>query len=335
MKVKKVKIPKSVLKLRMSPKKFAKKNNIHISGKHMSKREKKHAIKRLNKEYAEFAITGVNKAVKIMAEHPEAKKIDKVKAGVENIITNQEVMKRIAKIYKKDRESYPNMKYLPDMIMNTLVYYSNDSITEDEKKIAENLNKEALVAFCEKILKKEIKRYEKQGLPEEIAYQLATVIPTTKLFKNSRRWYKRLIVQMYDIAAQQTVDLDEILKAVSKIDKDKKYVTKKEFLEGFFSEFILQKASNKTAKFNDSQKELHDTLIDRTLVYLDGQKPSKLREILKRYIKQRKLAEEYKNDSKRVIKFVDHANSNSPYENIKAVVTELISDDASNELYLS
>jgi hypothetical protein len=331
---KKIKIPKSVLNLKMSQKKFAKKNGIRLKGKGMSKKERKHNEKRLNKEYSEFAISGLNKAVKILADNPDNNKTEKVKAGVENIIINPEIMKRIAKIYRKNPEQYSNMKFLPDMIMNTLLYYSSDGISEDEKKVGENLNKEALIEFCEKILKKEIKRYKKQGLPPEIAYQLATVIPTTKLFKNNRKWYKRLIIQMYDIAAEQSVDVDAVLKAVSKIDK-KKSISKKNFLEGFFSEFILQKNTNKTAKYNDTQKELNDTLIDRTLVYLDAQKPRKTREILKQYIKRRKTAEEFKNDTKRVIKFVDHANSNSPYETIKKVVQDLIADNSSNELYLS
>lgn len=331
---KKIKIPKSVLNLRMSQKKFAKKNNIRLKGKGMSKKEKKHNVKRLEKEYSEFAINGLNKAVKILAENPEHKKTEKVKAGVENIIINPQVMRKIAKIYRKNREQYPNMKFLPDMIMNTLLYYSSDAISEEEKKIGESLDKDALIEFCEKILKKEIKRYKNQGLPEEVAYQLATVIPTTKLFKSNRRWYKKLVIQLYDIAAQQSVDVDTVLKAVSKVDK-KKSISKKDFLEGFFSEFILQKSTNKTAKYNDTQKELHETLIDRTLVYLNGQKPRKLREILKQYIKRRKTAEEFKNDTKRIIKFTDHANSNSPYENIKKVVQDLINDNSSYELYLS
>lgn len=331
---KKIKIPKSVLNLRMSQRKFAKKNNIRLKGKGMSKKERKHNAKRLQKEYSEFAISGLNKAVKILAENPESNKTEKVKAGVENIILNPEIMKRIAKIYRKNPEQYQNMRFLPDMIMNTLVYYSSDALSDEEKAIGENLNKDALIEFCEKILKKEIKKYKKQGLPPEISYQLATVIPTTKLFKSNRKWYKRLIFQMYDIAAEQAIDIDAILKAVSKIDK-KKSISKKDFLEGFFSEFILQKNTNKTAKLNDTQKELHDGLIERTLVYLDSQKPRKTREILKQYIKRRKTAEEYKNDTKRVIKFVDHANSNSPYENIKKVVQGLIADNGSNELYLS
>ena len=330
---KKIKIPKSVLDLRLSPKKFAKKNNIHISGKHMSKGEKKHNIKRLKKEYSEFAINGLNKAVKIVTENPDCKKIEKVKAGIENIITNPEVMKRIAKMYNKDREQYKNMYLIAGMIMNTLVYYNSDAATEEEKKIAESLNSEALIEFCEKILKKQIKRYKKFGLNDAVAFQFATVVPTTKLFKN-RQWYKKLIQQMYDVAEKEELDVDLILKAVSKID-GKKSIDKKEFLAGFFSEFILQRNSNKSAKYTDSQKELNDNLVERALVYLNGIKKNKLKEILKGYIKCRKKAEEYKNDGKRVIKFTDHANSNSPYETIKAVVQELISENSSYEVYLS
>lgn len=333
-KCKKIKVPKSVLDLRLSPKKFAKKHNIKLKGKGMSKREKKHNLKRLKSEYSEYAITGLNKAVKILAENPDGKKINKVKDGVENIISNHDVMKKIAKIYRKNPESYPNMIFLPNMIMNTLIYYNSDGISDEEKEIAKTLDTEGLISFCEKILKKEIKRYKHMGLDQDTAYQLATVIPTAKLFKNNRQWYKKLIQQMYDIAANNDVDIDSIIKAVIKIDK-KKAITKKDFMEGFFSEFILQKNSNKNAKFTDTQKELHEGLIERTLFYLDNLKKSKLKEILKQYIKRRKTAESYKNDTKRVIKFIDHANSNSPYTNIKAVVQELIEDNSANELYLS
>lgn len=333
-KEKKIKVPKSVLDLRMSPKKFAKKNNIRIKGKGLSKSERKHAQKRLAKMYAEAAIAGLNKAVKILAEHPDAKKINKVKEGVDNIISNPDVMKRVAKLYSKSPESYPNMIFLPNMIMSTIAYYSSESITEEEKAIAEALDKEALAEFCEKILKKPIKRYTKMGLEDEIAFQLASVVPTAKLFKNNRKWYKRLIQQMYDMATVSEIDVDLTLKAITHIDKDKT-ISKKDFLEGFFSEFILQRSTNKSLKFTDNQKDLHEDLIERTLIYLDNLKSRKLKDILKQYIKRRKTAEEYKNDTKRVIKFIDHANSNSSYTNIKNVVQELIADNSSNELYLS
>lgn len=333
-KEKKIKVPKSVLDLRMSPKKFAKKNNVRIKGKGLSKSERKHAKKRLDRMYAENAINGLNKAVKILAEHPDAKKIDKVKEGVDNIISNPDVMKRVAKLYSKNPESYTNMIFLPNMIMSTIAYYSSDSITDEEKEIAQSLDKEALAEFCEKILKSKIKRYKKMGLEDEVAFQLAAVVPTAKLFKNNRTWYKKLIQQMYDMATVSEIDVDLILKAIIKIDKDKQ-INKKDFLEGFFSEFILQRSTNKSLKFTENQKDLHETLIERTLIYLDNLKGRKLKDILKQYIKRRKRAEEYKNDTKRVIKFIDHANSNSSYTNIKSVVQELIADNSTNELYLS
>lgn len=332
-KKKKVKIPKSVLDLRMTPKKFAKKNGIRLKGKGMSKGERKYNAKRLKKEYSEFAISGLNKAVKIMAENPEHKKIGKVKDGVENIITNPDVMNRVAKIYKKHPDQYSNMIFMPYIIMNTLVYYNRKDLPEEEKAVAETLDTESLVTFCEKILKKKIKRYKKAGLTKEQSFQLATVIPTSKLFASDRVWYRRLIQQMYDLAEKDHIEPETIIRAAMKVDK-KKNISKKDFLRGFFTEFILQKSTNKNAKFTDTQKELHENLINAALVYLDNQKSKDLRDILKTYIKRRKKAEAYKSDGKRVIKFIDHATSNTPYENIKKVVQKLIEDDDQNEIYL-
>lgn len=331
-KTKKLREPKSVKDLRISPKKFAKKNGIKLKG--GSKKSRKHAKKRLLHEYSNNAAAGLNKAVKILAENPdEGKKIEKIKAGVENIITNKNVMERVAKLYNKHPDSYPHMIFLPSILMNTLAYYSREDISEDDKEIAQSLDAEMLTTFCEKILKRQIKRYRRFGMSDTIAFQLAVVVPTTKILKN-RQWYRRLIMQLYDIAANEEVDVDNTLNAISRVDK-KNGIGRKEFLDGFFSEFILTKNTNKTHSFNDSQKELHETLIDRALVYLDNLKPRKLRDILKTYIKRRKTAESYKSDTKRVIKFIDHAHSNSSYTRIKSVVQELISDNASNEPYLS
>lgn len=330
---KKIKIPKSVRGLKMSMKKFAKKNDIRIKGKGLSKKDKKRNQKRLIEEYSEFAINGLNKAVKILAEHPDAKKIDKVSKGVDNIISNPDVMKRIAKIYKNNKDEYPNMKYLPYMIMNTLMYYSSDNLSDEEKEIAKDLDPDALISFSEKILKSEVKRYRKSGLDDGMAFTMASTIPTTKLFKN-RKWYKTLITTMYDLAEKEELDVDMIFKSILKLDKHSK-IKKRQFLEEFFSEFIMTRASNKNAKFTETQKELHAALIERTLIYFNSLKPKDLRVILKEYIKRRKRAEEYSNDGKRVIKFTDHSNSNSPYENIKTCVQDLIADNASNESYLS
>lgn len=335
-KKKKIKIPKSVLQLEWSPKKFAKKNNIRISGKGMPKKEKKRAVKRLNREYGDFAIVNLNKAVKILSENSRddsSKKIEKVKSAVETIISNDNVMKNIAKLYKNNSDQYENLIYLPYMITNTILYFSREDLNDDEKEIAEKLDKAGLIEFCEKILKKQTKVYRNKGLSKAVSFQLANVIPTAKILKGNNQWYKRLIQTLYNIAEFDDVDVKQIFNAILKVDK-KKVISKKEFYDNFFGEFIFTKASNKVHNYNDKQKELHETLIEMTTEYLNGKKFKELKEILKRYIKRRKTAESYKNDNKRIIKFIDFANSNSEYTNLKSVIQELIEDNSTNELYL-
>ena len=332
---KKVKIPDSVKHLKYSLEKYAKKNNIKLKGKGMPKREKKKVAKRLMEDYSENALIGLNKAVKILTEHPECENSEKIKNGIENIILNPEVVKHIAKLYKKNTDQYKNLIYLPNMIVNTLSYYDNDAnLNEEEKKLKASLDPESLIAFCEKILKKQIKRYIKLGLDPEIAYHIATIIPSAHLFKVNVQWYRKLIRELYDLAENKDIDVEAILHAICRIDKEE-VISKKAMLREFYSEFILQKYTNKQAKFNEKQKELHEGLIENALKYIDDLKLSKIRDILRGYIKTRKKAEEFKNDSRRIIKFVDHANSNSPYENIKKVVQDLIAENSANEVYLS
>lgn len=332
----KVKVPDSVLELRLSLKKFAKKNNISMKG--LGKKRKKEVEKKLLKSYSAMAIKNLNKAVKILSENPdvESKKLIKLKDGVDNIIVNGEVMKKIASIYKKDPDEYPNLIYLPYMITNTILYLNRDDLSEEEKALAEKIDKEALLEFCEKILKKQIKHYKDYGLDDSVAFELANTIPTTKLLQSNRRWYSNLLRKLNILAADQSIDLITVIESVRKVDRKKKdRISKKDFLAGFFAEVMMTKASNKSATHTDTQKELQDNLIEATLEYLESLSEKKLREALKRYIKRRKNAEEHKNDTRRIIRFVDHANSNSKYTNLRTVVQELIAENSNNELYLS
>ena len=330
---KKISIPKSVADLKLSVKKFAKKNSIKL--KNVGKKEKKRNLKKLKSLYAKSSIIGLDKAVKIITENlqVENKKIEKVKAAIDNIITNDSVMKDIAKLYKKEPEKYKNLIYLPHMIINTLLYYSQDDLSDSDKAIGESLDKEGLMDFCKKILKKIIKRYKKYGFDDTIAFKLAEIVPSSSLLLSNRQWYKKLIQSLYAMAETTDIDYKKILSAVMKVDK-KKSIKKNELLYRFYSEFILTKATNKTHTYTDTQKDLHESIMEDTLNYMEAMKGSKLRRMLKEYIRRRKTAEEYKNDSKRVFKFTDYATNNSAFVRIKEAVLELIADNSTNELYL-
>ena len=334
-KKKDIQIPECVKVLKLSKKKYAKKNGIDLDSNKMSKKDGKRKLKKITLEYNEEVIKGLNKAVKILTEVTEdTKKVNKVKEWIENKIVDPATMDAVAEMYKKHPELYSNMIYLPYMIVSTITYYRQEDLTDEEKEFGKRIHSDDLIEFCMKILKKVIKKYEKQDLSSEVAFQIATVIPTTKLLAGSRKWFRNLITTLHIMAEKSVPDLKAIFKAILKLD-GKKYINKKLFYELLYQEFMLKRLSNKKYSATDSQKEFYDNFVDMTLEYLNELKVGKVKNILKQYIKARKKAEEFKSDGKRIIKFVDHANSNSPYQNIKAAVQELINDDKNNEIYLS
>ena len=329
-----IQIPKCVKMLKLSKKKFAKKNDIKITDK-MKKKVRERKLKKLTIDFAEETIKGLDKGVKILSEvSDDSKKVNKIKEWIVAKITDSDVMDSVAEMYKKHPEYYPNMIYLPHMIVSTINYYRQEDLTEEEKEFGKRIESEDLIAFCEKILKKIIKKYKKYDLDEATAFHIATVIPSTKLLAGSRKWFKNLITTLHIMAEDSVPDVKAIFKAILKLD-GKKYISKKLFYELFYSEFILKKLSNKKYSSTETQKEFYEKMTDMALEYLNSLKVGKIKTILKHYIKGRKKAEEFKADGKRIIKFIDHANSNSPYQQIKAAVQELINDDKDNEQYLS
>ena len=330
-----IEIPKCVKVLKMSKKKYAKKNDFNIDSKKMGDKERKRKLKKLTLEYNEDVIKGLDKAVKILSEvTEESKKLNKIKAGVESVIVDPSTMDAVAELYKKHPENYPNMIFLPYMIISTITYYRQEDLTDEEKEFGKRIHNDDLIEFCEKILRKIIKQYKKHDLDERTAFHIATVIPSTKLLAGSRKWFRNLISTFRLMSETEVPEVKKIFKAILKLD-GKKYIGKKLFYELFYQEFILTKLTNKKYSSTETQKEFYEKLVDMTLDYLNDLKVGKLKGILKQYIKARKKAEEFKTDGKRIIKFIDHATSNSPYQNIKAAVQELIADDKDNELYLS
>lgn len=329
-----IQIPKCVKMLKLSKKKFAKKNDIKITDK-MKKKERERKLKKLTIEFTEETIKGLDKGVKILSEvSDDSKKVNKIKEWIVSKITDAETMDAVAEMYKKHPEYYPNMIYLPHMIVSTINYYRQEDLTDEEKEFGKRIESEDLIAFCEKILKKIIKKYKKEDLDESTAFNIATVIPSTKLLAGSRKWFKNLLTTLHIMAEDTVPDVKAIFKAILKIE-GKKYISKKLFYELLYQEFIMKRLSNKKYSSTETQKEFYEKMTDMTLEYLNGLKVGKIKGILKQYIKRRKKAEEAKADGKRIIKFIDHANSNSPYQQIKAAVQELINDDKDNEQYLS
>ena len=334
----KISIPKSLMQLSISQSKFAKRNGIKIKGKGIKKKELKENLKRARKGHVASTLKDLDRAIKIVIENPtiENRKMTKLQLGIISVIERPEMMDGVGKLYLKDSGQYKNMESFPEFILRTISDYSRDDAGDEKKKVLESLDQEALVKFCQRVLKKQIARYEKLGIDSDIlAFNLASVLPNTKLLKNDRRRYRKLIdVLLLEVCNHEAVDIRTVISAILKFDK-KKTVSKSDFMRSLVSEIIFLRNSNKNLSFTDHQKDLYEAMNDLALTYLDDLKKRDCKSLLKEYIKRRKFAESHNRDGKRMIKFVNYGNSNSSYSNLKTVVSELIEDNSSNELYLS
>ncbi len=337
-KKKKIDIPDNVKQLGMAKKKFAKKNDLpyKMKGKEFSKKEKKNAVKEFNKEYASAQLEALDKAVKILVQcgMHESKKIDKLKERVDEVIRNQELMDGMISVYKKEPKEYKWILHLPGMITATILYYQKKDLTDEEKKEAEHLDVDMLMKFCEKILRKPIRKYMKHGLSASAAFQMACAVPTLNVFTwKTNYWHRKMINTMFEIAAEDVVDVPSYLQAIFSMDKNDKF-KKKYFLDEFCLQYLLRKQTNKSAKFTDNQKELQENLNAWVLVHLNTIQKDRSRAIIKDYIKARKRAEENKVDGTRVIPLINHSNANSEYTRLRDVLLDIIKSNSQNELYL-
>lgn len=332
MKTKKIKLPRSVKQLRLSKKKWAKKNGMDYTGKKLSKGDKKVNKKRVKKKYPVAVAKGLNKAVQVITENPNSDKIDKINEAINGILTQPKLMAKVAKVYKEDRNNYDELIYLPRIILTTIQYYERSDISPEEKAEAENMDVDALTEFCEKILTKPRKKYESFGLSQSAAFALAALIPDNSILRG-RYWYRRLVHTLYEIAESEVIDFDKVIEAISKLNKKHK-MKKDEIRRNFFEEYIFTRKTNRFKQFTKTQNDLHEDLQNACLKYLDKLKKKEIKGILEEYVKRRKKAEKEGKDGSRIFKFIDHANSNSPFENIKWAVGKIITDHPEYETYL-
>ena len=237
-------------------------------------------------------------------------------------------------VYKKEPKEYKWILHLPGMITATILYYQKKDLMDEEKKEAEHLDVDMLMKFCEKILRKPIRKYMKHGLSASAAFQMACAVPTLNVFTwKTNYWHRKMINTMFEIAAEDVVDVPSYLQAIFSMDKNDKF-KKKYFLDEFCLQYLLRKQTNKSAKFTDNQKELQENLNAWVLVHLNTIQKDRSRAIIKDYIRARKRAEENKVDGTRVIPLINHSNANSEYTKLRDVLLDIIKSNSQNELYL-
>lgn len=323
----KSKLPRSVKALSQSRKDWAKKNGLDYKDDDDNKDLAK-------KEFIETFVEGLDRAMEIILDKPNSDLAKDVKREIEVALGRTKKIAAATKYYSEHRKKYQYIKYLPNVIVSTLKYVQSPSadLTAQEATLAKNLDEVVLHDFCKAILKKPCEHYEAIGLSNSAAMALASLVPSARILEKGY-WYRALIATLYSMAETDHFEIDDVFEAITTVDKNK-VLRKRDLKRKFWLEFILMKNSNRFKDLNESQKTLHEHLQIKALEYMDTLSEDELEAMLLKYIKRRRESESTNSDGRRIFRFVDHANSNSPYTKIKKVVEKIIKGKSEYEAYL-
>lgn len=217
-------------------------------------------------------------------------------------------------------EDIPNIEYFPIIlgeIIADIIKYNEDH--QDGGKVEEPTD---LYKLASRILKKRIKKAEKKGIPENIAFDLLTVMPVKDAAKYSPYFRVKSVFELlYHYGAETAIPFDATMKFLFD-ENDYKYVIG----------YALQERKEKYRSFNELQKNLFNTISTWCFAELEDMEKSGIREVLNKYIEVRKRDAQQGKDGNR--RYYISSLPEKDYPKICKVVADLITADAENKKYL-
>ena len=247
--------------------------------------------------------------------------------------TKGEIYKKICdpkfvKYLKKEIErgnEFDNMILLPTLIFDINVEakkqeaLNNADKGEDEEKVTFDLSD--LKELAKLILKKKIKKLVKSGIDENVAYDVLSVIPTSKILQKSQQFHIRRFYQIvYQHAKDKEIKFDKLVKVVF----DGNYVPS-------VLTFALLERKEKIANFTETQKKLFNDITEFTFQTLEEQSKDTIFDVLKTYVEIRKRDDAQNKDTNR--RYYISSLPESDYPKILKTVKRICDMNETNKKY--
>ena len=172
------------------------------------------------------------------------------------------------------------------------------------------------------ILKKKMKKMKKAGIPEDLAFDVLSIIPDDSTLDNAAFFRIRSLYDtLYEHAKSKKIPVDKIMDILLS-DKHKNMAIV----------FALLERKEKLTKLDDNQKSLYLDITTWCFNEMENSGHGVIRGILNRYIDVRKKDDQNKKDSNR--RYVLSSLIESEYPNIYKVIQDIIEKDESNKKYI-
>lgn len=300
------KIPENAKKLaKLTYKKFKKESGDYYDNK-----------KEAKKAYFAQIVDYLPDSIQVCVRYGHIPEMKETKEAIYNKLTDAEFIKFLKKEIK-DGTDFDNMELMPNLIY--------DICKEASKAIEaaknENPDKEIefdlsdLIELSHLILKKKIKKMNKAGISDDLAFDVLSIIPTPSILKKSAWFHIRALFNvLYESAKTTDVNFDKLIKILFKDD------------EGYINNiitFALLERKEKISNYNDSQKKLFNDITEFCFREMEEMKKDDIYTILKYYVDSRAKDEAQNKDTNR--RYYISSLPESDYPKITKQVEKIIS----------
>ena len=245
-----------------------------------------------------------------------------VKDTIYDILCDKKLIKEIKYQISEDRDHIKNIRMLPCVVYDMAQTYAKqkEEILKEKPEAKVSCEEiDRLIELGKYILKPKIKKLVKAGIDEEVAFDVACVLPDEKMLNYNDKYRIVLLLKaIYENAKKKEINVEKLFKVL---------VTK-EYYPRLVLTSMLEKREN-YANMDEKQQKAFTDITTWTFNTLEDYDKETIMTIIKKYVEIRKADKEKNRDSARRL-FLS-ALPESDYPNINKVLKKMIELDSTVE----
>lgn len=257
-----------------------------------------------------------------LTRYSRTPEVVKIKEEVYDVLCDKKFIKLVKEQYTEDKDSIKNIKMFPCVIYDMVQMYAKQKAeilkqNPNAKVECEEIDK--LLDLGKLILKSKIKKLVKAGIDEDVAFDVACILPDENMLKYDDKYRISLLLKsIYENAKTKEINIDKLMKVI---------VTKDHYPRVVLTS-MLEKREN-YANLTEKQQKAFTDLTTWTFNTLEDYDKEIIMSIIKKYVDVRKRDKDQNKDSARRL-FLS-ALPESDYPEINKVMKKMIDLDASVE----
>ena len=251
--------------------------------------------KEIKKNYYKALVDLLPEVIALLVRYSNRKEVQEITPAIYEKLSDEKFLKTLKKMIESgDIELVDNYEQLPIVIFDFLRQASK----WEQKLTAENDGKKVtidtsdMVEISSMLLKKKIKKATKAGVPENIAFDVFSVIPTSKLLEKSSMYRMRqMFLVLYEHAKSEKI-------TPQMFDTIVKTAVKEEYMPQL-SVYLLLERKEMYTQFTEEQKEFFNQVTSWVMNTIEEMPKSEIENILNAYFEARKRDKGQGKDSNR------------------------------------